>query len=70
MWAWIGANDRNMEGKFVWANNNEALSFTNWAPNQPNNETGEKDCVDINQSNSNWVVSSCNDNDAFFCEQW
>ena len=34
--AWIGYNDHNQEGTFVWANG-ENSSYENWAPYQPDN---------------------------------
>ena len=43
--AWIGLNDREEEGKFVWADNSEA-NYTNWADEQPNDEH-EQDCGEI-----------------------
>ncbi len=42
--AFIGLNDLVTEGQFVWANN-QPLSFTNWAPGQPGNNTGNEDVV-------------------------
>lgn len=40
---WIGLSDRNIEGTFVWADN-QPSNFTHWAKNQPNNYNNE-DCV-------------------------
>jgi len=40
---WIGLNDRETEGTFVWADN-QPNNFTYWAKNQPNNFNNE-DCV-------------------------
>ena len=41
--SWIGLNDRNVEGSFVWTNK-EISSFRFWAPKQPNDWNNE-DCV-------------------------
>ena len=41
---WIGLNDRDTEGKFVWAGN-QSSNFTYWAPYQPNDFRLNEDCV-------------------------
>lgn len=38
---WIGFTDRDTEGVFTWASG-EPVSFTNWAPGEPNN-AGDED---------------------------
>nr|XP_006816513.1 PREDICTED: hepatitis A virus cellular receptor 1-like [Saccoglossus kowalevskii] len=42
---WIGLNDIDTEGTFVWANG-EPLTFTRWAGSNPNN-SGNQDCVQM-----------------------
>ncbi|MEM8502625.1 MAG: DUF4347 domain-containing protein [Cyanobacteria bacterium P01_D01_bin.1] len=39
---WIGINDRQTEGQFEWVSG-EAIAYTNWAPNEPNNSRGNQD---------------------------
>ncbi|PFX14672.1 Fibrillin-1 [Stylophora pistillata] len=41
---WIGFNDRDTEGTFVWAGN-QSSNFTYWAPRQPNDFKLNEDCV-------------------------
>ena len=50
--AWIGLNDANVEGSFVWSTNNP-LTYTNWYPGQPNNKDNYQDYVAM-LSNGLW----------------
>ena len=51
---WIGANDLETEGTFVWSDGTE-LDYTNWYPGQPNNVPsvnannvqGDEDAVEL-----------------------
>ena len=43
---WIGLTDRDQEGTFKWISN-EPVSYTNWAPGEPNN-AGNEDWAVIN----------------------
>ena len=46
--AWIGLDDVDSEGKFNWVTG-EAVSYSNWANNEPNNDLGIEDYVEINR---------------------
>jgi Ca2+-binding RTX toxin-like protein len=46
---WIGLTDEVTEGTFKWANG-EAVTYTNWAPGEPNND-GNQDYAWINYQN-------------------
>ncbi|MEO1592302.1 MAG: Calx-beta domain-containing protein [Cyanobacteria bacterium J06632_22] len=39
---WIGLNDTQTEGQFQWVSG-EPVTYTNWAPNEPNNFNGDQD---------------------------
>jgi hypothetical protein len=43
---WIGFNDVVKEGTFVWSSG-ESVTFTAWAPGEPNNVNGNEDFVTI-----------------------
>lgn len=45
---WIGFNDIDVEGTFVWENG-ESVTFTNWSAGEPNNSGGE-DCAEMRPS--------------------
>ena len=51
--ALIGLNDASLEGAFVWENG-EAVSYTNWAAGEPNNNSGNEDYGLILASNGQW----------------
>jgi len=42
---WIGFNDEDAEGNFVWYDQSPVV-YTNWAPGEPNN-SGDEDCTQI-----------------------
>ena len=60
---WIGLNDNDTEGDFVWQDGSPLGSYTNWAPNQPDNggPTGDdEDCVEMGQFNDGlWNDQDC-----------
>lgn len=66
--SWVGANDRNTEGAFRWADGT-VLLFTNWADGQPNNTAGLEDCVAKLAQNERWNDEPCVNLNAYFCER-
>lgn len=63
---WIGLNDEAVEGAFVWYDQSP-VTYTNWAPGEPNNSGGNEDCVQIYPTGSNpgmWNDLNCNANDS------
>ncbi|XP_044276260.1 collectin-46-like [Varanus komodoensis] len=61
----LGINDREVEGSFRYPSG-ENISFTNWAPNEPNNSNNE-DCVQL-LDNGFWNDNSCDGDYLFICE--
>ncbi len=49
---WIGLNDLNTEGNFVWSNG-DAVTYTNWAAGEPNNNNNE-DVVEMSSVSGLW----------------
>ena len=65
--SWIGLNDRNVEGSFVWTNK-EISSFRFWSARQPNNWKNE-DCVHTLGASHGytWNDVSCDNCYSFTC---
>ena len=55
---WIGLNDADVEGQFKWVSG-EAVTYTNWAPGEPNNSGSAQDYGTINFNNQ-WDDTSAN----------
>ncbi len=65
---WIGLNDREEEGEFVWAGRNSG--FRNWSNNEPNNSGNREDCAHLwRQAWGAWNDANCEASFAFFCER-
>eukprot|EP00729_Bicosta_minor_P010288 gene10288-11803_t len=48
--AWIGCNDKDNEGKFVWTDGSPCSS--KWGPEQPDNHNGNENCVELRLAES------------------
>ena len=62
---WIGLNDINHEGRFVWASGSTSR-YRNWNGKEPNN-LGNEDCVQI-LTNSKWNDNKCGNGYPYVCE--
>ena len=54
---WIGYSDATSEGTFVWYDG-APLSYSNWAPGEPNDAGGNEDCTQIYPDGS-WNDLNC-----------
>lgn len=54
---WIGFSDATTEGSFVWYDG-APISYTNWAPGEPNDAGGVEDCTQIYPDGS-WNDLNC-----------
>eukprot|EP00092_Neocalanus_flemingeri_P103047 GFUD01131827.1.p1 GENE.GFUD01131827.1~~GFUD01131827.1.p1 ORF type:complete len:228 (-),score=41.75 GFUD01131827.1:15-698(-) len=63
---WIGANDRAVEGVWVWTDGS-AWEFTDWKEGEPNNSGGE-DCGHLYYYNGKWADTSCTLVSSFLCK--
>ncbi len=65
---WIGLNDLDTEGTFVWEDNTP-LGFTSWKPGDPNNMWNLEHCVEVNyEQRGYWNDIGCGDLKTFACK--
>ncbi|XP_066300054.1 uncharacterized protein [Branchiostoma lanceolatum] len=66
---WIGLNDRNNEGRFVFEDGQTLAStgYSSWSPGEPNDLGGE-DCVEVHGSNPSWNDKACTNYRGFICQ--
>jgi hypothetical protein len=57
---WIGLDDRDREGTYIWLNGFQGPSYSNWAYHQPDNAgTGGEDCVEMRTLEGEWNDAPC-----------
>lgn len=67
--AWIGFNDIETEGTWVWDGGGPA-SYTGWRDGEPNNDDGGEHCgaYDVDGSETGWFDTECDRDFRFVCE--
>lgn len=70
--AWIGGNDIETEGQFVWDKSNTKIGFSNWSPGNPSidfpDQAPTRDCVDLYRDGK-WNDRRCTYLNPFICEK-
>lgn len=64
--AYLGLSDFLDEGNFAWVDGT-ALTFTNWRPNQPNNNNNNQHCVWI-RPDGGWDDVTCKKTEQYVCQ--
>ncbi|XP_055969176.1 low affinity immunoglobulin epsilon Fc receptor [Sorex fumeus] len=54
---WIGLRDLDLEGQFIWMDENP-LNYNNWGPGEPNNQEPSEDCV-VMEHSGKWNDMDC-----------
>lgn len=65
----IGGNDRDNEGSFVWSSDNRTLDFYNWSPVEHNSYTVNDNCIVIIYSGGKWADFNCIAKVPFLCKR-
>ena len=68
---WIGANDINVEGEWVWVSDQSNIQFSDWHMGEPNNAGGEDcGCINLKQEvfQKHWVDGRCSKMYLYICE--
>ncbi|XP_063410331.1 macrophage mannose receptor 1-like [Mytilus trossulus] len=65
-WYFIGGSDTKQEGYFVWSDN-QALTFENWWPGEPNDKYYE-DCIEMRYQGK-WNDVHCRQFKRYICEK-
>ncbi|XP_078493515.1 uncharacterized protein LOC100176392 isoform X1 [Ciona intestinalis] len=69
---WIGFNAQGTSRTFKWSDN-EDVTYTNWAPDEPNNSGGLEECGEIIWSSDKagqWNDIPCTEVRPFFCNRF
>ena len=79
---WIGIHDKYTEGSFVYQSNNQSIAFQHWGSfndgngAQPNNKSGNQNCVEMYGINAawdgpkgSWNDDECSNTNRFICEK-
>jgi len=64
---WIGLNDQEVEGTWVWVSGEE-VEFTSWNAGEPSDTVGNENCVGAHWSGANWNDEACTELNEFVCE--
>ncbi len=64
---WIGLDDRDVEGTFVWTNGSPS-AFRDWAAGEPNGGVTES-CVHTVPAGAQWNDRACDERRPYVCEQ-
>ncbi|XP_072304766.1 macrophage mannose receptor 1-like [Eucyclogobius newberryi] len=65
--AWIGMRTTGLaNGQYMWVDISP-VSYTHWAPGEPNNAAGEEQCVQMNQGG--WSEANCVQTGGYVCKK-
>ena len=55
---WLGANDMDQEGQFVWKSSQTPMNYTNWSSGNPD-DAGNEGCVHMWLGVGEWNDVNC-----------
>ena len=68
---WIGLTDKDSEGRFVWPDKNQKITYKNWGIGQEQHNSKTKNCVrsSISTISGNWSIANCNEENYYVCKR-
>ena len=66
---WVGATDKEKEGKWIWTDDKTTLAFSGWAEDEPNNEDEEEHCGAIETEDKALYDADCSAELFFACQR-
>ncbi|XP_052790946.1 perlucin-like [Mya arenaria] len=67
---WMDGTDMATEGTWIWDKTGELFEVNDWAPNEPNQNGGQEDCLSIFSTlGYHWNDEHCNSPQAYICEK-
>ena len=67
---WVGGTDDAIEGVWTWQGTEKPLTYFNWYPGQPENNTSSEDCLCLfGHDNFRWHDAVCGEKFHIICEQ-
>jgi len=64
---WVGANDKEREGRWIWTDDKSTLDFSGWAEDEPNNEDDMEHCGAIETEEGAMYDADCTAELYFVC---
>ena len=65
---YMGGNDRVKEGQWMWQKSGKPFTYTNWAPEQPDNDDGIEHCLMYWRA-IKWNDAPCDHQQLYICEK-
>lgn len=69
---WIGGNDLQNEGTFIWSRSGQAINWDNWSGKNPDDADSNEDCIEFYTFytyGGKWNDRSCDTEIQFVCEK-
>ena len=66
--SWIGLNDRRIEKHMVWSDGTP-LDFSNWDVKEPNDNSGQENCVEMTFLSGRWNDNRCSSYRGYICKK-
>lgn len=66
---WIGGNDLQNEGTFIWSKSGQAINWDNWSRGNPDDTNSNEDCIEFYTFSGKWNDKLCDRGIQFICEK-